>query len=195
MGEIKQLLFPGDKWDSSSPFEKELEKGGVFIFDPIEFDKEAVGILEEFQKWVKGNPYWTAEEKRRVVADEMRYITHERSWLNRFSGTIPKSWRHWSQVEADLEEASGQGVQLSENLVNAAVLHPHWAVAQAAGKGQRLTCRQLAVLLARDDLRGTRIERIISAQQTRGMSQEDIEKAVGMLEEEKVRFLFSLVGD
>lgn len=75
--------------------------------------------------------------------------SYDEAWLRRFEGTVPANWYIWHVIISDIEDAAAAGVQLPQNLINAAVYHSDRRVAEAVGLNQRLTKAQLALVSMR----------------------------------------------
>lgn len=169
---------------SPDNFEKGLFENGYFVFI-LEVDvpeaEEDVRAVKEWIERVHGEE--SAEKKERRLEWTTTFNARGLLWKKHFSGRIPSRWSTWYNVGTDLRAAFAQNVQLTPTLIEAAIAHPHLAVAEDLSRCQKLTTKQLAFLLARPEngpprKENWRIERIIDSQKGFGLSDSEISKAL-----------------
>ncbi len=161
---------------TSSDFEKDLFKGGVYVFD---FDREVSTAEKDYQglkDWLR-HPAWVSRAQG-VLADLVTSKRWDLAWKQAFSGKIPKSWGIWYGAQSAFEEAGKRGVQLTPTLVNAGVSHDHHLVANEAGKTQKLNPEQLGLVLGRDDIPTWNSNEIVAAQRAKGMTSGEYKEAM-----------------
>lgn len=163
-----------------SEFEKQLFQNGVLEFDP----NLVAEYLQHYENMFQDHIRWHARHTNpsiRSCAMESGFGTFVKAhlmvhWHKSFAGLVPASWNIWYNVKNDQQNAKLAGVTLSENLVTAGAIHPHWITMKETCMGQKLTVDQLAWAFTLPIATGS-IEDIISAQSKMGTSQATIKAA------------------
>lgn len=161
-----------------SDFEQELFRNGVYVFDPNKEIYDAEKILLQHKDWMDRN--WGNFLHRDSFDDKIAYEKHHILWKQAFSGLIPIHWSDWREVKNDFEKGRELNIQLNPTLVDAGVTHSSHFVVRETGRGQKLQTRQLAVVIARkevENIPGWNYEEIIQAQESKGLSKKDFDKA------------------
>lgn len=123
-----------------------------------------------------------------ITDNERQRVLHQIAWVNRFRGLVPKSWSDWWNVETDISIACERGIQLSPELVTAAIAHRQDDIVAKTARGQQLSVDQLAWALFQLPSVIYDPQEIIGIQAGKGMSADDIEKAREMAEDLKNQF-------
>lgn len=170
-------------------FEKNLFSGGVYHFD---FDRDVRELEMDVMRtkaWYDSNPHWDEKRTADSMARDIDDARYELTWRNQFSGQIPRNWVNWITISDDFEAAGKLGLQLSDELINAGITHPHHLVANTVGKSQRLNMTQLIAALARPGIPSWNEREIIDAQITKGLTQKELGEAQRRANEikEKIR--------
>lgn len=149
----------------SGAVEQDLFKDGVFRYDPETFKQQLSLVGERRDHSTHG----VAERELNARANKFDR-EWAAGWMEHFSGVVPA---HWGSVEArlapDLKRASQAGETLSSDLLEAAVTHPLWQNAVAAGENQKLPQSVLVSVLYRDMPSWAR-DRVIEGQVNRGVN-------------------------
>lgn len=168
---------------SMTKIEKFEEKRDPYLEEELLKAKED---LDSFEKWLRSTH--TSEEEIKTELEERKQdLMLEIKWKYYFKGrNIPSSWDIWYNVSETFTEAAKNKEELSTDLIDAGISHPHHLVAYETGKTQRLNTRQLAYLFIRE-LPFWNFEEIIEAQTEKGMTDQDLEEAKKYAEEYKER--------
>lgn len=193
LGKIKSLIvkkplqhdvFIGNTLGSEE-FERHLFRGGAMQF---ELEKDASEVEKDFVRskgWYEDHPAFPVDMKTDAVVKLMEAGHFDLAWRKHFNGRAPERWKTWTEASSDFEEAGKRGIQLSQELIDAGVSHPHHLVANKAGLGQSLNVNQLAMVMARPAMPHWNIRQIIESQKKMGVPDSVIEKARDMAEKIK----------
>jgi hypothetical protein len=134
-----------------SPFELNLFRNGRLDFD----QRAAARVIAQAQKQLQQaklaldtDPQVTAEERATRIQDWVTSQDDLFDWLTYVNGEVPANWAEQINIIATLRQARKEEVQLSERLLNAAILHPSIYVrtSVAMSQGQYLNEHQQALL-------------------------------------------------
>jgi len=149
----------------SGTVEQDLFKDGVFHSSPETINQQ-LSLLAEHRDGPTQNVA-EREINARATQFDREWAT---GWLEHFSGVVPAHWGSvGARLESDLMRASKAGETLSPDLLEAAVTHPSWQNAVAAGENQRLPQSVLMSALYRDMPSWAR-EKVIAGQAKLGVN-------------------------
>lgn len=169
----------------SEDFERHLFRGGVMQF---ELEKDASEVENNFVRskdWYENHPALPVDMKTNEVVRLTEEGHFDLAWRKHFSGRAPERWKTWTEASSDFQEARKRRIQLSQELIDAGVSHPHHLVANEVGLGQSLNVNQLAMVMARPAMPQWNINQIVESQKKRGVSDSIIEKARDIAERVK----------
>lgn len=194
LGKIKSLivqkparkdLSTEDISSSADFFERSLFREGAMQFDS---EKDITGIELDFRKskrWYDEHPTWSQEWKTEGVIGLMEEGRFDLAWRQHFDGRVPERWKTWYNAKNDFEAAQNKGIQLSQDLVDAGISHPHHLVANRTGLSQRLNANQLAMAMARPSMPQWNIDQIVESQRKKGVPESIIKAARDIAERVK----------
>ena len=181
---VRQDLSTEDM-PSDADFERSLFEGGAMKFD---LDKDIPDVGRHFmdrRRWYDEHPTWSQEWKTEGVVRLMEEGQFDLAWRQHFGGRIPERWKTWYSAKDDFEAAQNRGIQLSKDLVDAGISHPHHLVANSAGLSQSLNLNQLAMVMARPAMPQWNIDQIVESQRKMGVPESVIKAARDMAERTK----------
>ena len=193
LGKIKSLIvkkpvredLSTEDMPSDADFERSLFAGGAMKFD---LDKDIPDVGQDFvsrRRWYDEHPIWSQEWKTEGVVRLMEEGQFDLAWRQHFGGRIPERWKTWHKAQNDFETAQNRGIQLSQDLVDAGISHPHHLVANGVGLSQRLNLNQLAMVMARPAIPQWNIDQIVESQRQKGVPESVIKAARDMAERVK----------
>lgn len=193
LGKVKSLIVKNpaqrDALVRVSPgnedFERHLFRGGAMQFN---LDKDVPEVEKNFARskgWYEDHPAFPADMKTDAVVELMETGHFDLAWRKHFSGKAPERWKTWTEASSDFKEAGKKKVQLSQELVDAGVSHPHHLVANETGFGQTLNVNQLAMVMARPAMPQWNIDQIVESQRKKGVPDSVIKAARDMAERVK----------
>lgn len=163
---------------TSSNFERDIFKNGVYEFDFDEEISDAERSVLQHKAWLERS--WEKHRHKESMDYTVSHERHDVMWKQAFSGLIPKHWNHWVGIKDDFENAGKQHIQLSSTLVDAGVSHSHHLVLNEVGKSQKLSVEQLAVVMARreiDNIPPWNYDEVVTAQRKKGLTESDYSDA------------------
>lgn len=155
-------------------FEKNIFNDGIYVFN-LNDEVPRPDDRQNLEVWLNEPDF--SDQADLALAEITSSNHHELAWKNAFSGLIPKNWQDWFGAYETFRDAGAQNVQLSPLLINAGISHFNSQVVIMAGSTQKLTPDQLGLIIGNGEFLKGGLNRVISAQKRKGMSDSDLQTA------------------